>query len=84
MKQQPDANRLTRERNPGTIDEIWKSNKVCYEGDGDIIDTEEGSVEPTFLDIGTILKNMPFALDPTVTPGILQTDNPYCILFRSV
>jgi hypothetical protein len=64
----------------GTIggpDEVWKTMIPCYEGDGDIIDTEEGAVDPTFLDIGTYLKNSPFALDPLAVPGDLPEDPPF-------
>jgi hypothetical protein len=65
------------EGEPGTSTEVWKSTIPCYEGDGDLIDTEEGSVDPHFLGIGTFLKNMPFALDPAATPGDLPADDPY-------
>ena len=64
----------------GTIggpDEVWKTMIPCYEGDGDIIDTEEGAVDPTFLGIGTYLKNAPFALDPLAVPGDLPEDPPF-------
>jgi hypothetical protein len=64
----------------GTIggpDEVWKSTIPCYEGDGDLIDTEEGANDPTFLDVGTYLKNTPFALDPAATPGAEPADDPY-------
>jgi hypothetical protein len=61
----------------GEADEVWKTTIPCYEGDGDVIDTEEGSVDPHFLGVGTYLKNMPFALDPAVTPGDLPADDPY-------
>jgi hypothetical protein len=61
----------------GTDAEVWRSLIPCYEGDGDIIDTEEGGVDPTFLGVGTFLKNTPFALDPTATPGDLPEENPY-------
>ena len=57
--------------------EIWKSTVSCFEGDGDVIDTEEGAADPTFLNIGTVLKNTPFALDPAATPGDLREDPPY-------
>ena len=56
---------------------MWKSTIPCYEGDGDVIDTEEGANDPTFLGVGTYLKNMPFALDPVATPGDLPEDDPY-------
>ena len=65
------------EGTPGSSDEVWKSTIPCYEGDGDIIDTEEGAADPTFFGVGTVLKNTPFALDPAVTPGDLQADDPY-------
>ena len=61
----------------GGADEVWKTMIPCYEGDGDIIDTEEGAVDPTFLGIGTVLKNTPFALDPLAVPGDLPGDDPY-------
>jgi hypothetical protein len=62
---------------PGGPDEIWKSTIPCYEGDGDLIDTEEGANDPTFLGIGTVLKNTPYALDPGATPGTAPSDPPY-------
>jgi hypothetical protein len=65
------------EGTPGTSDEVWKSTIPCYEGDGDLIDTEEGSVDPHFIGVGTYLKNTPFALDPLATPGDLPEDDPY-------
>ncbi len=65
------------EGTPGTSDEVWKSTIPCYEGDGDIIDTEEGTVDPTFIGVGTVFKNMPFALDPAAQPGPLPEDDPY-------
>ena len=58
-------------------DEVWKSTISCYEGDGDLIDTEEGSVDPSFIGVGTYLKNTPFALDPAAMPGTLAADDPY-------
>ena len=61
----------------GGADEVWKSLEPCYEGDGDIIDNELGDIDPTFIDVGTYLKNMPFALDPLATPGDLREDPPY-------
>ena len=65
------------EGEPGTDTEVWKSIVPCYEGDGDLIDTEEGSVDPTFIGVGTYLRNMPFALDPAAVPGDLPEDDPY-------
>ncbi|MCP3870779.1 MAG: hypothetical protein GY703_22335, partial [Gammaproteobacteria bacterium] len=61
----------------GTSDEVWRSTIPCYEGDGDLIDTEEGSVDPDFIDVGTYLRNMPFVLDPAAMPGELPADDPY-------
>ena len=40
---------------------VWKSTVPCYEGDADIIDTEEGGQDPTFIGVGTFLKNTPWA-----------------------
>jgi len=65
------------EGTPGTSDEVWKTLIPCYEGDGDLIDTEEGSVDPDFIGVGTYLRNMPFALDPADEPGIEPSDPPY-------
>jgi hypothetical protein len=65
------------EGTPGGADEVWKSTVACYEGDGDLIDTEEGANDPTFIGVGTYLRNMPFALDPAATPGVLAADDPY-------
>ncbi len=48
------------EGTPG-VNEIWKSTKPCYEGDGDFIDTDQGSSEPDFINAGTYLKNGPFS-----------------------
>ena len=45
--------------------EVWTSLKSCYEGDGDLIDADEGSAEATFIEAGTVLKNTPFAVDGT-------------------
>lgn len=39
----------------------WTSTKPCYEGDGDLIDTEEGTIDPTFIGVGTVLKNAAFS-----------------------
>ena len=65
------------EGTPGGADEVWKSTIACYEGDGDLIDTEEGAVDPTFIGVGTYLRNMPFALDKAAMPGVLPEDDPY-------
>lgn len=58
-------------------DDRYKSTKPCYEGDGDLIDNEFGNFDPAALDIGTVFKNEPFAIDPTATPGVLPADDPY-------
>ena len=61
----------TNSIDPATGKEIWKSNRACYEGDGDVLDTTEGEVDGTFIGVGTILKNGPVAFDSAVSPGIL-------------
>ena len=67
----------------GGADEVWKSLVPCYEGDGDLIDTEEGANDPTFIGVGTYLKNMPFALvdpeaePPPPPPGVEPAEPPY-------
>jgi hypothetical protein len=55
----------------------WTSTVSCFEGDGDIIDTEEGGSDPTVIGVGTVLKNSDFALDVDSTPGDLPGDDPY-------
>lgn len=55
----------------------WTSLVSCYEGDGDVIDSEEGSSDPTVIGVGTVLKNSDFALDPDAVPGTDRSDNPY-------
>jgi hypothetical protein len=65
------------EPHPVTGADMWKSLVPCYEGDGDIIDTEEGSEDPTFIGVGTVLKNEEYALDPTATPDELAASPPY-------
>ena len=67
------------EGTPGTDTEVWKSTVPCYEGDGDTIDTEEGFIDPTFIDVGTVLRNMPYALDPAAEPGLERADDPYAL-----
>jgi len=57
--------------------EVWKSTKLCYEGDGDLIDNELGAGDPSAIGVGTYYKNGPFALDPTATPGDQPADPPY-------
>ncbi|MGB5541360.1 MAG: PASTA domain-containing protein, partial [Gammaproteobacteria bacterium] len=67
----------------GTIggpDEVWKSTKACFEGDSDLIDTEDGNVDPTFLGVGTFFKNTFFAITtspPTSNVPTNDTDLPY-------
>ena len=57
---------------------VWKSTVPCYEGDADIIDTEEGGTDPTFIGVGTYLKNTPWAYTDLQLPdpeGCLEGDN---------
>ena len=63
----------------GGADEVWRSLIPCYEGDGDLIDTEEGANDPTFIGVGTYLRNMPFALDPADEHGTDPSDRPYAL-----
>jgi hypothetical protein len=60
--------------NAGTPNEVWKSTVDCYEGDGDFI---EGETPATPIGTGTYLRNMPFALSKTATPGPAPEDDPY-------
>ncbi|WJG10682.1 hypothetical protein [Aliiglaciecola sp. LCG003] len=62
------------EGTPGTADEVWKSTVDCYEGDGDFI---EGETPASPIGIGTVLRNMPFALSKDDTPGTEPADAPY-------
>ncbi len=62
------------EGTPGTSSEVWKSTVPCYEGDGDFI---EGESPATPIGAGTVLRNMPFALDRAATPGTEPEDDPY-------
>jgi len=48
--------------NAGTSDEVWKSTKSCYEGDGDFIDIE-GAGDPTPIGAETFFKNSIRAAD---------------------
>ncbi len=41
---------------------VWKSTKPCYEGDADVIDDEEGTIDPTFIGVGTYFRNQAFAV----------------------
>ena len=66
----------------GTIggpDEVWKSTKSCYEGDSDLIDTEDGNVDPTFLDEGTTFKDAFYAIttSPPTSNVPTNSDLPY-------
>ena len=67
--------------NAGLSTEVWKSTKACYEGDSDLIDNEDGDVDPTFLGIGTFFKNTYFAITttdpPTSTVPTNDADLPY-------
>jgi hypothetical protein len=69
-----------RVENAGTNTETWKATKACFEGDSDLIDTEDGNLDPTFLDVGTVFKNTYFAITtspPTSTVPTNDTDLPY-------
>ncbi len=52
---------------------VWKSIKPCYEGDGDLLDTEDGNTDPTFLGVGTVFKNTAFSVQGALG---LQGKNP--------
>ena len=56
--------------------EVWKSIANCYEGDGDFI---EGETPASPLAIGTVLRNMPFALKKDATPAAAPMDAPYAL-----
>jgi hypothetical protein len=62
------------EGTPGGADEVWKSLIPCYEGDGDFI---EGETPATPIGAGTVLRNMPFALQASAEPGDAPADDPY-------
>ncbi|TXS96183.1 hypothetical protein FV139_01365 [Parahaliea maris] len=47
----------------------WVSTRDCYEGDGDYLESEEGSTDPSEIGAGTVLKNSYFA-DPNPLAGI--------------
>jgi hypothetical protein len=54
----------------GTIDPdaiVWKSINPCFEGDGDLIDNEDGTIDPTAIGVGTYFKNTPFAVTENTT-----------------
>jgi len=53
---------------------VWKSTKPCYEGDADVIDDEEGTIDPTAIGVGTYFKNMPFAV--TLPPATEEPGAP--------
>jgi len=36
--------------------ETWTSRVPCFEGDGDFIDGDDGTVDPNFLPVGTVFK----------------------------
>jgi hypothetical protein len=50
------------ENSPDPSATVWRSINPCYEGDGDLIDNEEGIIDPTAIGIGTYFKNTPFAV----------------------
>ena len=55
----------------------WTSTKPCYEGDGDLIDTEDGTIDASFIGIGTVLKNAAFSGSNLVglnTPQVFSSD----------
>ena len=60
----------------GTQTEVWKSLEECYEGDGDFI---EGETPATLIGSGTVLRNMPHALEKSATPGTAAADDPYAL-----
>lgn len=60
----------------GTTTEVWKSIQNCYEGDGDYID---GEIPAESISMGTVLRNMPFALSREATPGVMIKDDPYAL-----
>jgi hypothetical protein len=60
----------------GTTSEVWKSLTNCYEGDGDFI---EGDIPATEIGVGTVLRNMPFALEKDATPGEVPEEPPYAL-----
>jgi hypothetical protein len=41
---------------------IWKSTKPCFEGDADLIDNEDGTFDPSVIEVGTYFKNAPYAV----------------------
>ena len=63
----------------GGTDEVWKSAKSCYEGDSDLIDTEDGNVDPTFLNEGTTFKDAYYAITTSPPSSNVPTnsDLPY-------
>jgi hypothetical protein len=65
-----------RVENAGTATETWKSTKACYEGDSDLIDTEDGNVDPTFLGVGTVFKNTYFAITTSPPTSNVPTNDP--------
>lgn len=54
----------------------WVSTKDCFEGDGDFIETEEGSEDPQPLAAGTLFKNSLFAGMPSGSfpPQVFSSD----------
>jgi len=70
-----------RVENAGTENEVWKSTKACFEGDGDFIDNDEGSSDPDIVTTETLFKNTFFAI--TTSPptssleGLTNSELPY-------
>ncbi|MGB5260771.1 MAG: PASTA domain-containing protein [Gammaproteobacteria bacterium] len=63
----------------GGTNEVWKSTKACFEGDSDLIDTEDGNVDPTFLGVGTTFKDAFYAIttSPPTSNVPTNSDLPY-------
>jgi hypothetical protein len=47
---------------PNPTATVWRSINPCFEGDGDLIDNEDGTIDPTAIGVGTYFKNTPFAV----------------------
>lgn len=55
----------------------WKSLISCFEGDGDFLESDGDTIDPTPLAAGTLFKNSSAALDPASVPGISPQDPPF-------
>ncbi len=55
-----------------TATTVQKSTVPCYEGDSDVIETEEGSIDPTYIGPGTYLKNTPWSYTGVQVPDPLN------------